>query len=57
MAKQTHISKLNYKVQKLIISLLQQNGCDNEIITYLLNNGRLCDIIEYIDIEEVICLC
>ena len=57
MAKQTHISKLNYKVQKLIISLLQQNGCDDETITYLLNNGRLCDITEYIDIEEVTCLC
>ena len=57
MAKQTHISKLNYKIQNLIINLLQQNGCDNETIDYLLQNGRLCDITEYIDIEDVACLC
>jgi len=57
MAKQTHISKLNYKIQKLLADLLAQNGCDNETIEYLLNNGRLYDVMEYIDIEEVVCLC
>ena len=53
MSMNTHISKLNLYLKRKIAYLLAENGCDNETIDYLLSNGRLIDIRDYVDIEEV----
>ena len=51
--KNTHISKLDYKIQRKIMYQLQNNGMFADDIQ-LLMNGKLKDIEDNIDIAEVL---
>ena len=49
----THISKLDYKIQRKIMYQLQNNGMFADDIQ-LLMNGKLKDVEDNIDIVEVL---
>ena len=49
----THISKLEYRVQNVIKRQLYNCGCDSETIE-LLMSSRLRDLDDMIDLEEVL---
>ena len=51
--KNTHISKLDYKIQRKIMYQLQNNGMFADDIQ-LLMNGKIRDIEDNIDIVEVL---
>ena len=51
--KNTHISKLDYKIQRKISSQLRSAGLFEEDIQMLMN-GKLKDIEDNIDIMEVL---
>jgi hypothetical protein len=56
MSIKTHVSALSKDVQQRIVYLLRMNGCFDEDIQQALS-GRLCDLKDTIDIDEVVCLC
>lgn len=56
MSSKIHVSMLPKYVQSQIIELLKLNGCMDDDIQLALN-GRLCDLKDTIDIEEIMCLC
>lgn len=53
MSMRTHLQTLGKGLKKKIIALMYANGVDNETVTYLLNNGTLADVSEYVDVEEL----
>ena len=56
MSIKTHVSTLPNYIQSQIVELLKLNGCMEDDIQLALS-GRLCDLKDTIDIEEVMCLC
>ena len=54
--KNTHISKLDYKIQRKISSQLRSAGLFEEDIQMLMN-GKFRDIEDNIDIMEVLAQC
>lgn len=55
MSSKIHVSMLPSYIQSQIIELLKLNGCMEDDIQLALK-GRLCDLKDTIDIEEL-CLC
>ena len=56
MSIKTYVSTLPNYIQSQIVELLKLNGCMDDDIQLALN-GRLCDLKDTIDIDEVMCLC
>ena len=54
MSNQTRINKLNQGVKNKISWTLRQNGYMHEDIELILKEGKLKDIIDIVDLEEII---
>lgn len=53
MSMRTHLKTLDKKLKRKIIAIMYANGADEETVTFLLNNGTLADISEYVDVEDL----
>lgn len=53
MSMRTKIAKMDSKTRKKIVALMYQNGVDYETVGYMLKNGTLSDVADYVDIEEL----
>lgn len=54
MSNQTRISKLNQGVKNKISWSLRQNGYMYEDIKLILTEGKLKDILDIVDVEELL---
>lgn len=54
MSMKTKLNKMDKKTKGKIIALMKSNGVDYETVGFLLKNGTLADVSDYVNIEELL---
>lgn len=53
MSMNLRISKLDSRYKRRIVKLLYMNGCNREDVDLIVKEGRLKDIADYVDFDEI----